>query len=824
MLPPKKNTNGLTESDNKVLISELTKYANEGASDQELKEFRDTFINAKKKSTASSTSTATPQKSASVPQNGSLASLGPKDPLAPTQPFAQQPAATKKIPATKSTASQYPEGSMAWTHAKRLETDPNYKLNYQKFKEAEAVPEEKIAQIRQEVDDEANNVGFINSARTMLAKGASMLPSWMGGTSGKDIDPLYKEKEQAKKELQQINAQARKQKAPEIPVDEKAIAERAKNIKVNNRIKSERDSQVRSFLTDLENTTYGKEGNARKDLMVFEAGEKSTLQEKDKTLLKKQNILRPAIEASANEVNELQKQAKTYVQNNQPVPEDLKNNIQAAAVEYEDLLKDAVSTHEEYVNNRENLGSAIDNLNEFKRDYSWSKNFENNILSSTTDLIGGLAGFGDYIGSNTPAMPGATGLALASRDASKKLKGTADSFRDEVMEPISVDNIESFEDFGKWLSNTAVAQQVPIFLATATGAGGIGVLGASATGNKYEEMKAEMESGQADYSEAQLAAIPLAFGATETLSATVDRMLLKNAARTIASATAPERKLMAEGFWSNLKNGATKIGGESLKGAAIEGADEAGTQIAQNILDKYAGNKDVGILDGVKDSGAAGAVMGAFIPFGANIVSRAVKPFSTDAQVQKSAAEIEKYKSILANPELSEATREITKKQLDAAESKMESEVKKSVSNMQNLSNEDFQEILTLEKEQASLKAQAKSLKNDTSLSEGDRTILESNLESEFNKNNERRLEILNKPTNETNTNEITQQEDNSLSEYYTLLNKVKDASSDNKRASNTNLINLLNDNPIIKRVNDNFKEINRQLEEKGMLEKEGDC
>ena len=76
MLNSRNNVYKLTDADNKTLVAELTKYAEEGASDQELAEFRDAFISAKKKSTPQSavSSTVPKQNSASASANGSSAS------------------------------------------------------------------------------------------------------------------------------------------------------------------------------------------------------------------------------------------------------------------------------------------------------------------------------------------------------------------------------------------------------------------------------------------------------------------------------------------------------------------------------------------------------------------------------------------------------------------------------------------------------------------------------------------------------------------------------------------------------------------------------
>lgn len=757
MIQPKKPNNGLTPEDNKKLIEGMAQYANEGATDDELREFRDTFISAKKKSTPSnvSGSASKPQKSASVPADGSLATLGPKDPLAPVQTFTQtaktQKPTTKTKPALPS--SQLPEGSMAWTQARLLETDPEYGRDYERFKQAEILPEGREQQIRQEVEDEANNVGFINQyIKSPLRSFGNFLTQ---GTFSEG-DALKDEKEQAKKELIQQNALFKKNKQPEIPITQQEITDRAKEIRINKRIQSERDSQVNSFLTDLENTTYGKgKPNARQRLEVFQVGNKSTLQEKDKQILKKQNVLRPAIESSYSILKDIQKDADNYVKNNQPIPEDLKQQHSIALEAYQNQLKDAIKLQEEYVSNKKDLGDAIENLDTFKRDFSWGKNFENNVLATTMDLAGGLVGFGDYINTVAPGLsPNSASNAAQFRSLSKRFSKEAQETRDEVMKPISVDDINSLEDFGKWMANTAVASQVPIYVAIATGVGGIGAIGASSTGQKFEEMQSEIQAGDADYSAAQLAGIPAAFGLTETASAMVDRMLLKNAARTIRSATAPERKLMADGFWAQVKNGATKIGGSAAKGAAYEGIDEVGTQFAQNVIDIYAGDKkDITPWHNIKDAGAAGTIMGFMIPFGANIVSKAVKPFSTDKSLQKASAELLTLENQLNNPELSPETREILNKQIKIAEEKQQSLLKKSVKNISSLTDEQFQEVVRIEKQQASLKEQRDLVKNNPELSDASKKITLDNLKDQFDKSEQRRLNILEGKTDDSNIN-----------------------------------------------------------------------
>lgn len=801
-LNSRKSVYKLSESDNKKLVEELTKYAEEGASEDDLREFKDAFISTKKKSTPSSVvsnTTSQPQKSASEPVTGSSGIVGQTNSFSPALP--SQNKVAKKQAKTPTAGNEFPEGSMAWTQARLLENDPSYGDDYKRFKQAEVVPEDKINSIKKEVDQEAASEGIGVNLKRFANKGLDILTtigSFGNETSAPDSikfdEPLQKQKEQAKKELMQQNMLARKNKQPEQKVTPEAIIEKAKQIKIKERVDSERDSQIRDFLSDAENETSGPGTmNTRQKLMIFEAGNKSTLQEKDKLLLKKQNVLRPAIETSVATINQIQKEADAYTKNNQPVPQELQEQYNIARAGYESQVADALKTQEEYVNNNEKLGDAIDNLDVFKRDYSWSKNFLGNLAATGLDLSAGVEGAVDYLGQFNDAVKP---LGLIARGGSRDSRKKAQDLRDKIMKPIAVEDINSMNDLGRWFSNTVVANQIPVYAIVAAGPSGIAALGATSTGQKFEDMQDEISAGTENYSEGQQMAIPAAFGLTETASAMVDYTLIKNAARTLRSATQPERQLIAKGFWENLKTGAKAIA-ETGKGATYEGLDETGTQIAQNLIDKYAGDKEnVNIFDGVKDAAAAGAVMGAFIPFGANVVSAATKPFSTDDAIQQSAIEVQKFEAQLGNPELSAGTRSVIESQLAKSEKKLETNLRKTVSNIEDLSDEDFQKIIKLEKEQASLKQSAREIENDPSISEDDRKVLTDALKVDFDTNNQTRLDILNRPKNEQKPDETTQQEAQPQTEEQAPVNEVVDVNdtdvantpeSNNSQISNPN-------------------------------------
>lgn len=124
---------------------------------------------------------------------------------------------------------------------------------------------------------------------------------------------------------------------------------------------------------------------------------------------------------------------------------------------------------------------------------------------------------------------------------------------------------------------------------------GIGMLGVSATGQKDLEMRGEMAAGKAKYTEGQIVATSLAFGAGETFVDMATSGLFKMAGNTFNTAYKKFGKKGVEEATSGFLK-------QMVKGSGKEIPGEVATQISQNIADKYIAGKDVDILDGVADS------------------------------------------------------------------------------------------------------------------------------------------------------------------------------------------------------------------------------
>lgn len=729
-------------------------------------------------------------------------------------------------------SSQYQVGSVAWSQEKLKQNDPNYTSIYDRFKETQKVSDDKKAKIVQEVNEEFEGKGIWNNIKDFGKKAYNTVVDIATAsvpTSSKEsvrsgikaeTDTFKKEKEQAKKEFSAIAKQAKNKKEPVPSFSDEDIAKRAKEIKIEKRIKSESDSQVRELLKDFENTTLGPgTENFREKLHKFQVMDYSTLKEDEKLNLMKQNVQRDEIDHSIAKISALNSKVREFEKKGTTIPDDFKNEYEAEIERYQSVVSDAINTHKEFVSNQKKLGSAEENLDIFKRDYGWLNNFVKNVDATLGDISSGMAGAIDYginVKSKILSSPIDKPIQKLAQGVASDLKTDADKARSEVMKPLSVDEINNISDFGSWFSNTVLANQVPIYALVATGAPGIATIGVSSTGQKYEEMLNEMQSGK-EYSDSQLIGIPAAFGATETASAMVDRLILNNASRVIRSASTAERKLMADGIWSSISNNIAKPALNVAKGGIYEGLDESGTQIAQNILDKYAGDKkDVQIFDHVKDAGSAGAIMGMMLPFGSHIVSAAIKPFSTDTKIQKASSEILNLEKQLDNPELTGESRKIIEGQLSKSKASVESLLKKQIGNIESLSDEQFQEIIRLEKAQANIKNNVKEIASDENLDEETKKLITQNLKDEFDANDKRRIDLierganvqlekldekevidlkekatkeLEKELNPDGTREITLDENEISKRAIKIYNESKKANIYNESTSDTNII-----------------------------------
>lgn len=674
--------------------------------------------------------TATPQKSVSETSTGSLDGVG-------SNGF---PAIDKNlgVPGLKPDLKTVEQLANPPKSNATLQAEQNNALKYQKFKQFTTLSDERKKENAQKVEDEINGVGLLNNvasfgkeAYNSAIEGLSRLSFKMGSnTAGLkqlkvNTEPLADEKKEAK------DLMIRQGVKPK-DINSNTILELAKKIKLQKLNDSDIESRKKEFLSNTEVDFEDLKKGANLEL--------SKISNKDKELLKQKAILEPALKDSDNRLNELNQQLANFKKNGQQPTPEFVDEYNYAIKYHNDIIKDVQKTDNQFAENRDKIGDLKTNLDLFKRQYGKVNNFISNIGATALDLAAGGFGIVDY-GFN--AAYGALGIDTGPKENSEivtGLRGASKNIRDRIAKPINIDNIEDIYDFGDWMANTVIANQVPIYGLIATGPGGIVALGGSSLGTKYGDMIQEMNpdnpvEGQIlkNYSNAELAWKPVGFGIAETASALVDAHIMKGAARVLASATQPERKLISQTIAKRL----LEVGKQTAKGGIMESTDEMATQGVENLIDGKP------FTEGMKDAGGAGGAMGALIPFFAGNIAIATKPFSIDNKIQNSAKKTLMLEKELANPNLSEEAKKIIQTNFEESKKTTENLLKKQVKDISKMSNENFQEILKIENKQAKLKEKAVEIKTQDGLSNDIKKQLLSDFSTKFKELEIDRVDIL---------------------------------------------------------------------------------
>lgn len=716
--------------------------------DKAIEKFGFEEVGVKKKDNSNSTSQS--QSSVSASENGSSASAN----IANAGAGLTKLSKPKKTVEPDSKFKNAKEGTREWNQEMIKKTNPEITKLYDEYKSAKTVSDDRKKEIVNSVDAEINQEGIWNNIKHYGKKALNAGMDYLGQATGmaylfgdgevsKDLkfktNPLEDELKEVDKQIKQDVAIAKKNNKP-IPVfTEKEKIAKARDLKIEKEVKSESDSQVRSFIKEAEKKVDSFGLSDKDKLKLFQTSELASLSEKDKSNLATQNLQRVEVENIQSELTSLAEKAKK----GELTKEEYIQQGAELDKRYKSVIQDSLNTYEEFVSNKEKIGDVKDNIDVLKRNYGWLKNFVDNAGATGLDLTAGGVSFLDWL-DTSPSNNRAYTNDSPLRKVSKLLTDTSKEVREGIAKPISVENINTVGDFGNWFWNTAVANQIPIYATIATGTGGIAALGASATGTKYEDMLQDQENEGVAYNDIQKTFVPIGYGASETISATVDRMVMMNVARTISAATLPERKMIAEGMWQGVKGTSKEI----VKGTLYEGADESATEIMQNLMDIYAlGKKDVGVFDNVLDAGAAGAIMGAIMPTGAGIISKSIKNYSIDNSIYKANKEILRLEKALDNPNLSVLEQTTIESQLNKAKVNSQSLLEKVTNNISSLSNEEFDSLKRIERTQANLKEQAKEIQHGE-LEQSLKDQIVSNLKEEFDAVEKQRIGILKQDTN----------------------------------------------------------------------------
>lgn len=759
--------------DNGASQEDVMKYAND---------FKEKFSIKKKDGTKSnSTSTSVSPKQDSVQKNGSSG----------TQEFEYKPVYDErgrevkiknekgelvpymeKVP--KGFASSTEEREIVRQEQKQKASKPIVtSSNLKKYQEATKVSDEEKATLQQEVNDEFDKKGFWNGITDGAKKGFNFLADTFTaiGTFGTETeasknfkmetDSFAKEKKQAEQELI----------ASKQPITPEAIAEKAKEIKLKKKIDGLVVDKNNEFLSNLSEEEI-------KSLNLERVKQYKTLSDKDKYIATQSEILKNNFERDTKDYTT----AVAIIKKNKEQGIETNQSLIDFAIEKENSLKEKLTQvkelEAEYISNKENIGSAEEEVDFLKRNYD------------TADKIKTLAkiGFGDIYNSlsnKLPLMvddldqaifellrPGSSEGVLSDDERQKLIDNSIDwenakeLAKSKVKKDVDFENL-SLSNFGQFFAQE-IGTQLSTFAQMAM-PGGIVSIGMTSTFDKYGKMEQESnniafefngkqfngfekENGEivdslgntydpkevnitsireADKSTANKFFTSVTFGTAE---AVLGAMPTKNIfGRALSSFSASgERTLFRQSVKEFVKAKGTGV----LNDTATEVISEGATQIIQNIADISSGNKNIGIYDGVDHAAVSAGMLSFFMSASPAVAGLALKPFSEskeNKQVNENLQEIFALQSQLNNTEISDISKTTIQNRINELEKANSEVLDKIASRTKGISKETFDAIKDVNKKQELLILQASEISKDNSLDTEIKKKIIADLESEFN-------------------------------------------------------------------------------------------
>lgn len=719
---PKYNEIGLTEADNKVLISELTKYAEEGASDEELKAFRDTFISEKKKSTPKSgtqpqsTSTTKVEKSVSAPTSGS--SVTPKPKIKDER---------------EEVVTQADEVSIG--KPRKITTDPTklkredeaYKQLVNKkvaeYRQSTKVPVEDRQAIEEDLKAKKEKQGFLNGIQTGLKQGWNKFVDVIGAGGSEEtkanwkaeIDPFADERKEAVEFFKE-------QKVKPTPAQ---IEQKTDEIYVKNKTLQVKQDRINDYLgsIDEQEKTY-LEVDAQKRF--------PTISKKRQEILERISMNEKAL-------------AKSIA--------DLKNPM---TDEDRALVEDEITKITKYLDEdnalfskaTDELGTAQEEFDAFRRNYNWVENAKARITSSLVE--GGLSFLEglDYLGTLGGNLGDQKQSEQLFKDSEKARQGISEfreQFRPENKE-LTLDNFFQY-------STDLLANQSGTLL-TIAGAGetgGASILGLGQAGQTYAEMRKANKNG-ANYAPWQMVLAPAVSGtSTGILSASPTFETLKNAKNVWKSALKdPLAKSAVENAIKKTSSSITKqVIGDTRKEVTTELLDNT---IQNAVKRDILGDKSVGYFDNswqvLKDT----ALMTGLLNAGAlpQVTMEGVKMFSKPENNKVLDANGQKIAQLLPqldNENISEVSRKAIESEIDKATAENTQIINSTLDKIAKLPNSDVKKVVENNKKQGELISEAEAIKEDNSIEIPSKKILLDAKKQEYQKVQESTNEIINAET-----------------------------------------------------------------------------
>jgi len=464
------------------------------------------------------------------------------------------------------------------------------------------------------------------------------------------------------------------------------IKEQAKAMYLNAAKSDLINAQAEEILEDFDNEIYTPLGRLKKYLSgaikfgSVDDGEAQRARLKSEVKASKERALNEInrlsndkaaqetyLETAAAELNTIG--AKYKKDPSSVTPEEISKykNIEQS---YNNVYETYKQTNEEIANTVETAGTLEELVDLTGRSYdnldviggrvaSASLNFAGNFLNFAKELspemiqarITGEETNG-YVPMYAPSVMGNVGMLSVASD---KLVKQAEEITGKIEKRQELTKVKSVEDFLEFGLDLFSEQAVNTALTAGVPVAGLGLVAASASGEKFRTMDIEMEDGE-KYSPFQFYTAGILYGAGEYITERVALDQFLGAKKALKKSFSLSKTPITQSPTTTIK--AIQTWGTGLN---REGAAELGSQIIGNAADKYVLDKGVSLWDGVGEAYFSGAVMSG-LGFGApglisGVYSAATTGNEAAAAGKRSARVIEitnRINDLQANSDLSD--------------------------------------------------------------------------------------------------------------------------------------------------------------------------
>ena len=414
------------------------------------------------------------------------------------------------------------------------------------------------------------------------------------------------------------------------------------------------------------------------------------------------------------------------------------------------------------------ISSAENELDLLKRNYGFFYNLVGKTSGATVDIALGLhetLKSANSIGDN-PLIPQhmrdiSTFIdnTLFSSEFGKEVEEKMESLSEEIQgstrRPIALGEINSVGDFGRWASDVIYTQAPNTALMIGTGgAAGLNIMTASAYGGKLNQLDKEEKLTGVKYTELERVSAALMTAGGEYFSEKVTFGILNKTKRYVqASIRQGSIEVLRESVAKNIKS--------YLIDTVKEGGTEGLAQLSENIADIFIlGKKDKNIEDGIFEAIVTGGFMAGFVYKAPMIVSKPFSVFVNKYQQQKMGEMLKKRNRLVLqhqDPNISDASKVVIEKSIAKIDSENDRIVRKILSKVDAVRQAGVaKEIIKVENELYSIRAEYTEVLKDTSLEKDVKEELIEALDKDFREKTAKKHKIIEDAVVEKETPEDT--------------------------------------------------------------------